>query len=49
MLRGHLHLEVNEKWEYSEGYIYPGDTSALIPFENFEGGISNRTMSLIRR
>lgn len=46
---GCLHLEVNDKWEYSEGYIYPGDTSALIPFENFEGGISNRTMSLIRR
>lgn len=46
---GRLHLEVNDKWEYSEGYYYPEDISTLIPAEQFEGGISNRTMSLIRR
>jgi len=33
-----VHLEVNEKWKYSEGYIYPEDASALIPFEIFDGG-----------
>jgi len=46
---GRMHLEVNDKWESSEGYYYPEDINEVIPLEKFEGEISNRTMSLTRR